>query len=322
MNLSTHRAEPIAKALPLIEVEGLGRYFGALSAVRDVSFTLNRGDILGFLGPNGAGKSTTMQMLTGNLAPSAGRVRVAGIDLRRHPKAAKAHIGYLPEVPPLYRDAGVDEFLRFCAGLHGLRGKAVVSAVDRAKQRCGLEKVGRRLIGNLSKGFQQRVGIAQAIVHEPEVVILDEPTVGLDPIQIIEIRALIAELGRAHGVIVSTHILPEVQALCNRVQIIRRGELVFSAHTDDLVATRESRLRVRFVQPGNGDALAALPGVLDVKAEGDRWVLRIDGNAGEVAEAVAVLAQEGGWGLRELTPEWVTLEQLFVDLTVHEAPPT
>lgn len=313
---------PTTNQAPLIEVEGLSRCFGALSAVRDVSFRLDRGDILGFLGPNGAGKSTTMQMLTGNLAPTAGRVRIAGIDLRRNPKAAKAHLGYLPEVPPLYRDAGVDEFLRFCAGLHGLRGRAIATAVDRAKQRCGLEEVGRRLIGNLSKGFQQRVGIAQAIVHEPAVVILDEPTVGLDPIQIIEIRALIAELGREHGVIVSTHILPEVQALCNRVQIIRRGELVFSARTDELVATRESRLRVRFAVPGDGDALAALPGVIDVKADGERWVLRLDGNAGEVADAVATLAQTRAWGLRELTPEWVTLEQLFVDLTVHEAAPT
>lgn len=313
---------PTTNQAPLIEVEGLSRRFGALSAVRDVSFRLDRGDILGFLGPNGAGKSTTMQMLTGNLAPTAGRVRIAGIDLRRNPKAAKAHLGYLPEVPPLYRDAGVDEFLRFCAGLHGLRGRAIATAVDRAKQRCGLEEVGRRLIGNLSKGFQQRVGIAQAIVHEPAVVILDEPTVGLDPIQIIEIRALIAELGREHGVIVSTHILPEVQALCNRVQIIRRGELVFSARTDELVATRESRLRVRFAVPGDGDALAALPGVIDVKADGERWVLRLDGNAGEVADAVATLAQARAWGLRELTPEWVTLEQLFVDLTVHEAAPT
>lgn len=313
---------PTTNQAPLIEVEGLSRRFGALSAVRDVSFRLDRGDILGFLGPNGAGKSTTMQMLTGNLAPTAGRVRIAGIDLRRNPKAAKAHLGYLPEVPPLYRDAGVDEFLRFCAGLHGLRGRAIATAVDRAKQRCGLEEVGRRLIGNLSKGFQQRVGIAQAIVHEPAVVILDEPTVGLDPIQIIEIRALIAELGREHGVIVSTHILPEVQALCNRVQIIRRGELVFSARTDELDATRESRLRVRFAVPGDGDALAALPGVIDVKADGERWVLRLDGNAGEVADAVATLAQARAWGLRELTPEWVTLEQLFVDLTVHEAAPT
>ncbi|MCB1737505.1 MAG: ATP-binding cassette domain-containing protein [Gammaproteobacteria bacterium] len=313
---------PTTNQAPLIEVEGLSRRFGALSAVRDVSFRLDRGDILGFLGPNGAGKSTTMQMLTGNLAPTAGRVRIAGIDLRRNPKAAKAHLGYLPEVPPLYRDAGVDEFLRFCAGLHGLRGRAIATAVDRAKQRCGLEEVGRRLIGNLSKGFQQRVGIAQAIVHEPAVVILDEPTVGLDPIQIIEIRTLIAELGREHGVIVSTHILPEVQALCNRVQIIRRGELVFSARTDELDATRESRLRVRFAVPGDGDALAALPGVIDVKADGERWVLRLDGNAGEVADAVATLAQARAWGLRELTPEWVTLEQLFVDLTVHEAAPT
>ncbi|MCP5142596.1 MAG: ATP-binding cassette domain-containing protein [Chromatiales bacterium] len=302
----------------LIQAARLGRRFGATWAVRDVSFTLARGDILGFLGPNGAGKSTTMQMLTGNLAPSEGGVKIAGIDLRENPKAAKAHVGYLPEIPPLYRDAVVDEYLRFCAGLHGVPGRRINDAVGLAKRRCGLEDVGRRLIGNLSKGFQQRVGIAQAIVHEPAVIILDEPTVGLDPIQIIEIRELIAELGRDHGVIVSTHILPEVQALCNRVQIIRRGELVFSARMDELERGSHARLTVRFASPADAGELAALAGVASVDGDGTDWLLSVNGDADSLAGEVAELAAERGWGLRELRPERASLEQLFVDLIVNE----
>ncbi len=212
----------------LIEAAELSRFFGAHCAVEKVNLQLDKGEVLGLLGPNGAGKSTTMQMLTGNLAPGSGEIKVNGIDLLDEPRKAKSHIGYLPEQPPVYRDMTVNEYLRYCARLHGLGRREAIIAADEAKERCNLQEVHRRLIGNLSKGFQQRVGIAQAILHKPAVIILDEPTVGLDPIQIREIRALIRELGEEHGIILSTHILPEVQAVCDRVQILNRGRTVFN----------------------------------------------------------------------------------------------
>ncbi len=212
----------------LVKATGLSRFYSDHCAVVDLNLQLRRGEVLGLLGPNGAGKSTTMQMLTGNLAPSTGEIQINAVDLLDEPLAAKSHLGYLPEQPPVYRDLTVNEFLRYCAQLHGLNQSAVPEAVARARLRCSLDDVQHRLIANLSKGFQQRVGIAQAILHNPAVIILDEPTVGLDPIQIREIRTLIRELGEEHGVILSTHILPEVQAVCDRVQILNRGRTVFN----------------------------------------------------------------------------------------------
>ena len=302
----------------LIQAEHLYRYYGPTCAVRDVSFELAKGDVLGFLGPNGAGKSSTMQMLTGNLAPSAGRIRVHGIDLLDEPKRAKRELGYLPEQPPLYREQTVDEFLTYCGQLHRVAGKQLRAAVDTAKQRCGLTQVGRRLIGNLSKGYQQRVGIAQAILHNPAVVILDEPTVGLDPIQIREIRTLIRELGENHGIILSTHILPEVQATCNRVQIMHRGELVFAATLDQLQEQLSARsLLLGCHAPPAPEELASLPGVSGVTALGtDRFRIAFDGTS--PAETLAARAAEQGWRLYEITPEQRTLEQIFVELTTRE----
>jgi len=211
-----------------ISARGLCRNFGAHAAVREINLELKRGEVLGFLGPNGAGKTTTMRMLTGNLAPSAGSIEICGIDLLDQPRDAKAHIGYLPETPPLYRELTVDEYLRLAARLHRITNASIHSALDETKQRCGLGDTGKRLIGSLSKGYQQRVGIAQAIIHNPDVVILDEPTVGLDPNQMREIRTLIRELGAERSVILSTHILPEVESVCDRVQIMHQGRMVFN----------------------------------------------------------------------------------------------
>src|SRR5688572_1192502 len=219
---------PVALPAPLLQAEGLTRWYDDHCAVRKVSFALRKGQVLGFLGPNGAGKSTTMQMLAGVLAPSAGRITVGRHDLIDEPEAAKAMIGYLPEQPPLYPELTVHEHPDFRAALRRVPRAKLRAAREQAKARCGLGPQGARIIGNLSKGFQQRVGIAQAIVHSPAIVILDEPTVGLDPIQIREIRALIGELKAEHAVILSTHILAEVQSVCTDVQIIRRGELVFA----------------------------------------------------------------------------------------------
>lgn len=206
----------------------LYRQYDHRTVVKDVSVQLRQGEILGLLGPNGAGKSTTMKMLTGILAPSNGSVQICGVDLFDKPLEAKAHLGYLPEIPPLYPDLTVDEFLRLAARLHGVHKKAMPAALENAKHRCGLNDCGRRLIATLSKGFQQRVGIAQAIIHNPDVIILDEPSVGLDPNQMREIRQLIRELGKAHSVILSTHLLPEVENVCDSVQILHKGRVVLN----------------------------------------------------------------------------------------------
>jgi len=217
-----------------VSVRGLYRYFGTRAAVRDISFELRRGEVLGLLGPNGAGKTTIMRMLTDNLAPSAGVIKICGIDLLDRPREAKARIGYLPEMPPLYRELTVTEYLRLAARLHRVEKQKINAALDGVIQRCGLGSARARLIGLLSRGYQQRVGIAQAIIHDPEVIILDEPTVGLDPNQMRDIRALIRELGAKHSVILSTHILPEVEAICDSVKILHEGRLVFAGSVSGL----------------------------------------------------------------------------------------
>jgi len=217
-----------------VEATNLTRLYSGREAVSNVSFTLRKGQVLGFLGPNGAGKSTTMKMLTGNLAPTNGSVKICGIDMMENPKEAKALIGYLPEMRPLYKELTVDEYLTIAARLHRVSSGAIRKAVENAKERCGLSQMSNRLIENLSNGYQQRVGIAQAIIHNPMVVILDEPTVGLDPIQIRDIRSLIREVGCEHSVIISTHILPEVEMVCDHVQIIDKGKLVFNGSIDVL----------------------------------------------------------------------------------------
>ncbi|GAB4296812.1 MAG: ABC transporter ATP-binding protein [Thiohalomonadaceae bacterium] len=303
----------------LIDVQHLTRYYGTHRAVHDLSFQVRRGEVLGFLGPNGAGKSTTMQMITGNLAPSEGRVLIDGVDLLDEPLRAKAALGYLPEQPPVYRELTVDEYLTYCARLNRIPGARVRAAVATARERCGLADVGSRLIGNLSKGYQQRVGIAQAIIHAPAVVILDEPTVGLDPIQIREIRHLIRELSAEHSVILSTHILPEVQATCDRVQIINKGELVLADSIDGLTRRMQhAALRVVLRFPPAVDKLHAIAGVQEVeRLEEGRFRLH---HAPEVnpAEAVAAAAVQHGWGLLELTPEHASLEDIFVQLTRND----
>jgi ABC-2 type transport system ATP-binding protein len=303
----------------LVSVQHLSRHYGSLTAVADVSFELAQGEVLGFLGPNGAGKSTTMQIITGNLAPSVGQVRICGIDLLEQPKLAKGKIGYLPEHPPLHRDLSVDEYLRFCAHLKRVPRDKVASAMGRAKQRCGLEAVGKRLINNLSKGYQQRVGIAQAIIHSPSVIVLDEPTVGLDPIQIREIRVLIRELGQEHGVILSTHILPEVQMTCDRVQIISNGRLVFSDQVANLNQQMDSTsLLLGLKQPPAKEVLLSIEGVTDAEGLGDGRLRIHHTAAASPASRLAEQAAAEGWGLFELSPEYKTLEQIFVDITSSE----
>ena len=300
----------------LVQVDNLSRYYQNTCAISHLSFTLNAGEVLGFLGPNGAGKSTTMRIISGNLAPTEGEVSIAGHDIIEAPRAAKRELGYLPEHPPVYRDATVDEFLIYCARLHRLPRSRVSSAVDQVKQKCGLGEVGRRLIGNLSKGYQQRVGIAQAIIHNPPVVILDEPTVGLDPIQIREIRELIRSLGSERSVILSTHILSEVQATCDRVQIIRAGELIYSAPIASLEHRAEKAVRIALRAAPDIAELEQIAGVDQVEQLGDgRFHLLFAGDASP--DALVAAAVEHGWGLEELVPEQQSLEDLFIELT-HE----
>lgn len=306
----------------LVTIENLSRFYGTYCAVDSLNFTLQRGEVLGFLGPNGAGKSTTMKMLAGVLAPSAGRICINGIDLLDEPQAAKRHIGYLPEQPPLYPDLTVNEFLDYCARLNRVAAKVRLSARENAKARCGLADTGKRLLGNLSKGFQQRVGIAQAIIHKPDVVILDEPTVGLDPLQIREIRTLITELGQAHSVILSTHILPEVQAICSNVQVIHQGRLVFAdsmANLDAQLTGTDLILGAQHLPPDS--ELAAIPGVQSITRLDSRRVRISHAQEAALAQTLARRAVEQNWGLLELTPERQTLEQVFMKLTVTDNKP-
>jgi ABC-2 type transport system ATP-binding protein len=214
-----------------LSARNLMRRFGNRQVIHDVSLELRRGEVLGLLGHNGAGKSTTMQMLTGCLLPDSGTIEICGIDLLRRPLLAKARIGYLPESPPLYRELSVHDYLSFAARLHGMKSAAVADAVAQTMRRCGLEPMGKKTIATLSKGYQQRVGIAQAIIHAPDVIVLDEPTVGLDPAQIRDIRKLIRELGDRSSVILSTHQLNEVGSVCDRVQIMRDGKLIYGDTT-------------------------------------------------------------------------------------------
>ena len=310
----------------LIKVEHLSRHYGPITAVNDISFEVSRGEVLGFLGPNGAGKSTSMQMITGNLAPSHGSIQICGTDLLDKPKQAKAEIGYLPEQPPVYRELTVDEYLTFCARINRIAKADIKTALDRAKQRCGLVQVSGRLIGNLSKGYQQRVGIAQAIIHSPAIVVLDEPTVGLDPIQIREIRDLIRELGEDHGVILSTHILPEVQMTCDRVQIISRGQLVYQDTMENLnQQTEATSLLLGLNKAVDENELIQLDAIDRVEQLApQRWRLYYTAGSNP-AEAIAKTVIEKNWGLQELTPEQKSLEQIFVEITstehhVHDVP--
>jgi ABC-2 type transport system ATP-binding protein len=302
-----------------VEAIGLTRLYGGREAVSNVSFNLSKGQVLGFLGPNGAGKSTTMKMLTGNLAPSNGSVKICGIDMMENPKEAKALIGYLPEMRPLYKELTVDEYLTIAARLHRVSGAHIKKAVELAKERCGLSHMSKRLIENLSNGYQQRVGIAQAIIHNPMVVILDEPTVGLDPIQIRDIRALIREVGSERSVIISTHILPEVEMVCDHVQIIDKGKLVFNGAIDVLKKQRiGNKLLIAMNKAPKAAELLKIAGVEEAESVSDHLMRVRFAEGATPAEAIVQAAVAKNWGLYQIGPDQTSLEDVFVQLTYQE----
>ncbi len=301
----------------LISVNELSRYYGQQCAIENVSFNVHRGEILGFLGPNGAGKSTTMQIISGILAASHGSVTVAGHDINESAKTAKQYIGFLPEQPPLYTDLTVDEYLRYAARLRGISAAATAEAVNISKTRCGLHDVGARLINNLSKGFKQRVGIAQAIIHSPDVIILDEPTSGLDPRQIIEIRDLMRELAKDHSVILSTHILSEVQSLCDRVLIINEGNIILDEKLETLQKQGEkvTSVVIGLRRPPTAETLLAIDGIEHCEHI-DAHMLRLQfSNGVDATGEIVKQAASENWGLFKLSPDDDSLESVFLRLT-------
>ena len=301
----------------MVEIEHLTKTYGTQNAVDNISFTAGKGEIVGFLGPNGAGKSTTMKIATGYLPPTAGTVRVAGYDVLANSLEVRRHVGYLPEHNPLYLDMYVHEYLEFIGSVHGLRGAGLRARVAELVRRVGLSREQNKQIGALSKGYRQRVGLAQALIHDPDVLILDEPTTGLDPNQILEIRQLIREVGEDKTVIFSTHILPEVTALCSRVLIISRGKLVADSPVAELAARAagETVVRAEFEGAIDPTKLTKLPGVRHVEFAPDGAVLLRTAPGTDVRAAVSRLAGQEGWVLLGLRQEQQSLEEVFGELT-------
>lgn len=306
----------------MIEVENLTKYYGPRRAINNLTFQVEQGEVVGFLGPNGAGKSTTMNILSCILPASSGTTRVRGFDTFEDSFEIRKIIGYLPETPPLYPDMSVRDYLIFAAKVRGVVGKKIKSAVERVIEKCSLKDVHARIIGRLSKGYQQRVGLAQAMVHNPDILILDEPTVGLDPIQIIEIRKLIQELASSHTIILSSHILPEITQICQRVIIINEGEIAAVDSLEGLTASlrKSERLSLTVRKSDNTieDKLNSLEHVLSVlPGEKNQFLVECELNS-NVQDEFARLALDHQWGLVEIKPISMTLEDVFLKLTIEE----
>lgn len=306
----------------MVHVHNLTKRYGSLVAVENLSFQLERGDVLGFLGPNGAGKTTTMRIVTGYMPPTRGTVQIEGLDIFDNPLQAKKLIGYLPENPPLYNDMTVTEYLDFVADIKQVDPGEKRSTIFNVMEKCGVAEVRKRIIGHLSRGYRQRVGIAQALINNPSVLILDEPTVGLDPKQIIEIRELIKSLAGERTVILSTHILPEVTMICSKVVIINEGKIVLeeSLHklSEEIKHTQKLLLRVRRSDDGIREKIMSLKDVSAVGfgSAGEFVIEPRDG--AEVGEELARLVVESGWGLLELRPLANTLEEIFLKVISSE----
>jgi len=317
----------------MISVKELTKRYARNTAVDHISFEVAKGEIVGFLGPNGAGKTTTMRILTCFLPPSAGTARVAGFDVLEQPLEVKKRIGYLPESPPIYPEMETIDYLKFVGKLKGLRGADLEKRIDYVCQRCAIADVKTKLLGKLSKGYRQRVGLAQAIIHNPDVLILDEPTAGLDPKQINETRDLIKDLAGEHTIILSTHILPEVEQTCQQVIIINKGKLVATDSVRNLqarargaesvlveVAGRDGNLETSIVE----HRLQQVPGVSRVVQKQQiesRFLFEVESQKGQLVRGdLARAIVEAGWDLNELRPAAMSLEEIFLQLTQSEAP--
>ena len=306
----------------MVEVVGLTKFYGEVKALEEVTFDVRRGEILGFLGPNGAGKTTTMRILTGFLSPTSGTAKVAGYDVVENSLEVRRLTGYLPETVPLYGEMRVRDYLGYMARIRGVPRRRIRERVDDVVGRCGLTEVADRLIGHLSKGYRQRVGIAQALVHDPQVLILDEPTIGLDPVQVREVRQLIKSMAGERTIILSTHILPEVSMTCERVLIIHKGRIVAEDTPEGLSRRlqQSERILVRLARPPSQPlrAFSQLDGVVRVESVGDNLFAIETPPGNDIRERVAEFVVQNGWGLLELRREELTLEDIFVNLVTRE----
>ena len=308
----------------MIEAEGLTKFYGPIGAIRNVSFQVEKGEVVGFLGPNGAGKSTTLRILTCFMPPSSGIARVEGLDVIENSLQIRQKIGYLPESVPLYKDLTVRRFLRFAASSKGVEAKRMNAEVSRVVSACGLEKNADRIIGNLSKGFRQRVGLAQALLNDPSVLILDEPTIGLDPAHIIEIRRLIQDLRADRTILLSSHILPEVAQLCQRVIIINKGEIVATDSPANLTSQLQKTIKIELELSGPiqefAQAIENMTGVEKVSLVSNgtsRFVIETDPSK-DIRPEIAAMAVQKGCGLLELKKMQLSLEDIFMQLVTEE----
>ena len=306
----------------MIEVENLSKSYGPREAIKNLSFQIGKGEVVGFLGPNGAGKSTTMNILSCIMPASSGTAKICGFDVFEQSLEIRKLIGYLPETPPLYSDMVVTDFLAFASRLRNISSRETPLAVERVIEQCSLKEVKNRIIGRLSKGYQQRVGIAQALVHNPDILILDEPTIGLDPIQIIEIRKLIQDLASSHTIILSSHILPEITQICKRVIIISDGEI---AAVDSLEALttrlRKGERLLLKLRHSNNETIGKLRTLKRVNTviedQTGQFTIDCDPQA-NIQDNIAQISIDNSWGIIELKPASVTLEEIFLKLTVEE----
>ncbi len=306
----------------MIKVENLTKRYAGHTAIRDLSFEVGKGEIMGFLGPNGAGKSTTMRILSSFMPATSGRVSIAGFDVFEQSLQARAHLGYMPENVPLYGEMRVTEYLNYRAALKGVPHRRISERVGDVKELCGLKDVEKKLISALSKGYRQRVGLADALVHEPDLLILDEPTSGLDPNQIRQVRDLIKNLGKQHTILLSTHILPEVEMTCSRVIIINKGQIEACDTPENLLGEIRTAggvvLEAKVGDDNGAEQLKQVPGVRDVTSTTDgEWqtfALRVESGA-DVREQIFQLAMVRRWSVRELSQRKATLEDVFVEIT-------
>ncbi|MEY2487871.1 MAG: gliding motility-associated transport system ATP-binding protein [Verrucomicrobiota bacterium] len=306
----------------MIKVEHLTKRYAGHTAIKDLSFEVGKGEIMGFLGPNGAGKTTTMRILASFMPPTSGRATIAGFDIFRQSLQARSHLGYMPENVPLYNDMRVTEYLDYRAALKGVPHRRISERVGDVKELCGVKDVEKKLIGNLSKGYRQRVGLADALLHEPDLLILDEPTIGLDPNQIRQVRELIRNLGKQHTILLSTHILPEVEMTCSRVIIIHKGRIEACDTPENLLGQIRQAggvvIEAKVGSDNGAEELKKITGVRDVTTSSDGdwkiFSLRVESGA-DVREEIFRLATARRWSVRELSQRRATLEDVFVEIT-------